>query len=128
MKYQRDIRERTFEFSVSVIRLCKELDKNEVNRVLVNQLLRSSTSIGANLEEAQGAHTRPDFINCTNIAKKEARETVYWLKLISEFNFRIKKQIDALIVEAQEIAKILTTSVKNLKLSPLSLELKNGRR
>jgi four helix bundle protein len=128
MKYQRDIRERTFEFSVSVIRLCKELDKNEVNKVLVNQLLRSSTSVGANLEEAQGAHTRPDFINCTNIAKKEARETVYWLKLISEFNLRIRKQIDALVMEAQEIAKILTTSVKNLKLSPLSLKLVNGRR
>src|SRR3989344_7373777 len=101
-----DIRQRTFKFGLRVIAFCKELSKNEVNRILVNQVLRSGTSIGANLEEALGAHTRKEFINCTNIAKKEARETVYWLKLIAESNDGIiKTRMKNLILETEEITK-----------------------
>ena len=113
-KQPEDIRERTFRFSVSVISVCKSLERNEANRVLINQVLRSATSIGANLEEAQGAHTRPEFTNCTNIAKKEARETFYWLRLLAETN-PANKNLDRLILEAEEITKILTASVKKLK-------------
>ena len=111
-----DIRERAFKFSLRVITLCKGLPKNEINRVLVNQVLRSATSIGANLEEALGAHTRAEFTNCTNIAKKEARETIYWLRLIAESNDKtIKNRMTNLIQEAAEVVKILTASIKKLK-------------
>src|SRR4030042_2876572 len=104
-----DIRERAFKFALRVIKLCKELPKNETNRVLINQVLRSGTSIGANLEEALGAHTKAEFTNSTNIAKKEARETVYWLKLIAESNGpEIKHRMQRLILEGEEIVKILT--------------------
>ena len=111
-----DIRERSFKFALRIIKLCKELPKNEVNKVLVNQVLRSGTSIGANLEEALGAHTKAEFTNSTNIAKKEARETNYWLRLMAESNgLKIKKRMENLLDEAEEIIKILTSSVKKLK-------------
>ena len=97
-------------------KLCKELPKNEANRILVNQVLRSGTSIGANLEEALGAHTKAEFTNSTNIAKKEARETNYWLRLMAESNgFKIKKRMEDLLNEVEEIIKILTASIKKLK-------------
>src|SRR3989344_4057216 len=106
MKQYEDIRERTFKFGLRVIALCKELPRSDVNRILVNQILRSGTSIGANLEEAMGAHTRKEFTNCTNIAKKEARETIYWLKLIAESNDGIiKTRMKNLILETEEITK-----------------------
>ncbi len=111
-----DIRQKAFKFALRIIALCKELPRNDVNRILVSQVLRSGTSIGANLEEALGAHTRREFANCTNIAKREARETVYWLKLISESNgSKIKARMKNIIPEAEEITKILTASVKKLK-------------
>ncbi|OGY26462.1 MAG: hypothetical protein A2Z24_00360 [Candidatus Woykebacteria bacterium RBG_16_44_10] len=116
MRKPEDIRERAFKFALRIIKLCKELPKNEINRVLINQVLRSGTSIGANLEEALGAHTKAEFTNSTNIAKKEARETNYWLRLMAESNgLKIKKRMENLLSEAEEIVKILTSSVKKLK-------------
>ncbi|MBI2028037.1 MAG: four helix bundle protein [Candidatus Levybacteria bacterium] len=119
MKYEvkpEDIRQRTFKFGLRIIALCKELPRNEVNRILINQVLRSGTSIGANLEEATGAHTKSEFINCTNIARREARETHYWLKLIYEIsNQMIKNKMKDLINESNEIVSILVVSVKNLQ-------------
>ena len=110
-----DIRERAFKFALRVIRLCRELPKDEVNRILINQVLRSGTSVGANLEEAQGANTRPEFTNCTNIAKREARETHYWLRLIAEANPQFKEKMTDVIGEAESIVKILTATVKKLR-------------
>lgn len=116
MSKPEDIRERTFKFGLRIITLCRELPKDDTNRIMAKQILRSGTSIGANLEEALGAHTRKEFTNCTNIAKKEARETIYWLKLISESNNNlIRHRMANLISEAEEIMKILTISVKKLK-------------
>ena len=112
----KDINKRTFDFAIRVINLCKTLPKNEINRILINQIIRSATSIGANLEEASGARTRAEFINCNNIARREARETDYWLRLILEVNDqRIRDRMKELIVESNEIISILTVSVKNLQ-------------
>ncbi len=116
-----DIRERTFKFALRIISLSKELPNNEINKVLRNQVLRSGTSIGANLEEALGSHTKAEFTNSTNIAKKEARETVYWLRLISESSGqKTKNRMGNLIEEAEEITKILTASIKKLDISKKS--------
>lgn len=115
-KRYEDIRERTLRFSINVIDFCKSLSRDEINRVLVTQLIRSATSIGANLEEAIGSRTRPEFINSTNIAKKEARETYYWLKLLNEISAaEAKMKIAELMLEINEIIAILTSSVRKLE-------------
>ena len=75
-----DITERTFEFAVQVVKLCQVLDEQPgAGRTLSRQLIRSGTSIGANVEEAQSGQSRADFISKLQIALKEARETRYWL-------------------------------------------------
>ena len=111
-----DIRERSFNFAVRVIFLCKDLTKDETNRILCRQIIRSATSIGANLEEAKGARTRPDFTNRTNIAKKEARETYYWLRLIRAVNNdSLKAKTENLFQESNELVSILTKSIHTLQ-------------
>ena len=74
-----DIAKRTKGFSARIIRLFRELEKDSVGRILGKQLLRSGTSIGANVHEAQGGQSRADFISKISMAYKEARETDYWL-------------------------------------------------
>jgi four helix bundle protein len=78
----RDIESRTFDFALAIVTLCQALDAQPgVGRTLSRQLLRSGTSIGANVEEAQAGQSRADFISKNGIALKEARETHYWLRL-----------------------------------------------
>src|SRR5580765_6742473 len=78
-----DIRERAFAFAVRIVKLCQYLETHtNVSRNLIYQLLKAGTSIGANLEEAQGGQSKPDFISKNAIALKEARESNYWLRLI----------------------------------------------
>lgn len=80
----KDIRERTFDFSLRIIRLCQQLEEQPgVARTLSRQLLRSGTSIGANVEEAQAGQSKLDFISKNAIALKEARETIHWLRLLT---------------------------------------------
>ena len=111
-----DIRLRTFEFSVNVVELYKFLQYEKKEYVLGKQLLRSGTSIGANVEEATAAQSKKDFISKMSIALKEARGTNYWLRLLKRTGF-IKE--DNLINESSEIMNILgaiiRTSRKNLK-------------
>jgi len=109
-----DLKARSFEFAVDVIGLCKLINKNQENKILLSQLIRSATSIGANLEEAAGARTRAEFTNCMNIAKKEARESNYWLRLIDKTNEDLDCNFTELIRESNEIISILTASIKTL--------------
>ena len=82
-----DIRERTFDFALRIIKLCQQLEEEGgVSRTLGWQLLRSGTSIGANVEEAQAGQSKLDFISKNAIALKEARETIYWLRLVVASN------------------------------------------
>ena len=82
MKY--DLEERTIKFSESVIELCQKINKNTITILIIDQLIRSSSSIGANYREANGASSRRDFKNKIFLCKKEAKETEYWLRLISK--------------------------------------------
>ncbi|MGB9706954.1 MAG: four helix bundle protein [Microgenomates group bacterium] len=110
---KKDIRERTFKFALRIIKLCRALPRDEINRVLVRQLIRAGTSVGANIEEATGALTKNDFAHSLNIAKKEAYETNYWLRLIyASMTAEIRNRMTELIKESEEILKILTSSVK----------------
>jgi len=83
-----DITERTFQFAIRIVKVCQHLDeKPGVSRTLAKQLLRSGTSIGANLEEGKGSQSEADYLTKCSIACKEARETLYWLKLLSATKF-----------------------------------------
>ena len=107
-----DIRERTFEFAVRIIKLCQRLDKTAgVPRTLGNQLLKAGTSVGANVEEAQGGQSRADFISKNAIALKEARETHYWLRLLSAAKILPESDLLELKDEADQIKRILGSIV-----------------
>ena len=108
--------ERTFAFAVRIVKLCQALDgKPGVSRVLARQLLRSGTSIGANVEEAQGGQSRADFLSKMSIAHKEARETLYWLRLIAESEVIQQAMLAPLTQECNELVAILTSIVKSTK-------------
>jgi four helix bundle protein len=110
------VRERAFEFAVRVIHLCDYLGlKPGSGRTLSRQLVRSATSIGANLEEAQAGHSRADFAYKNEIALKEARETSYWLRLIVAAELVHPKRIADLQKEVDEIARIVGAIVVKSK-------------
>ena len=112
----RDIKERTFSFALQIVRLCRSLDsKPRSFRTLAQQLLRSGTSVGANVEEAQAGQSRADFINKYSIALKEARETLYWLRLLDASDELSNGSCKILIKEADEIARIIASIIVSAK-------------
>ena len=115
-KKPQEIGERAFGFAVRVVRLCQNLDKTAgVPRTLSNQLLRSATSVGANLEEAKGGQSAEDYLSKVSIALKESRETHYWLRLLIATEIVPEAQLNHLLEESNEVVAILTTIVKKLK-------------
>ena len=113
MAEQRDIKERTFELATRIVRLCRTLETAPgISRTLANQLLRSGTSIGANVEEAHGSQSKPDFISKMSIATKEARETNYWLRLLAASEVVAADKLTDITDESNQLIAILTTIVK----------------
>ena len=111
----RDIVERTFQIAVEVVAFCKMCSaRGDSIRTLSRQLLRSATSVGANVEEAKAGQSRADFVSKYGIALKEARETHYWLRLIAASDAGIG-DCSALIQEADEIKRILGAIVAKAK-------------
>lgn len=111
-----DLPERTFEFARRIVKLCQQLDQTPgVNRTLANQLLRSGTSIGANCEEAQAGQSRADFLSKLSIACKEARETHYWLRLLTASEIVPAARLTDLTDEANQLVAILTSIVHTTK-------------
>ena len=108
------IPERTFRFGVAILKLSSDLPKNSQGFSISNQIIRSGTSVGANVEEAQNAGSKKEFIRGMTISLKEARETLYWLRLIGEVNL-IDLNNSGVMGECIEIIKILTSSIKNAK-------------
>lgn len=107
------ITERSFNFAVRIVKLCKHLEQlGFVSQILSKQLLRSGTSIGANVEEAQAGQSKADFIAKMSIARKEARETHYWLRLLKKTEIISECMLSKIIKEADEIVRILTAIVK----------------
>jgi four helix bundle protein len=115
-----DIHERAYKFTLSVLNLVRELPNRMEGQVLGRQLLRSATSIAANIEEAQGGFSKDDFTYKMNIAFKEARETNLWLRLIQDSNLIKSDQIKSILCEATEIRNILGTIVKNSRKTKIS--------
>ncbi len=110
------IQEKSFCFALRIVKLYKYLKENKKEYVLSKQLLRSGTSIGANVEEAIGGQSKNDFISKISVAYKESRETLYWIKLLRESNYLSQKQSDSLVDDCQEIIKIITKIQKTMKL------------
>lgn len=111
-----DIVERTFNFAVRVIHLCGKLDENRgVGRVMMSQILRAGTSVPANVEEAQAAQSKADFISKMSIALKEARETHLRLRLLATSDVVSEKKLGPLIQEAEEIKRVIGAIVVSSK-------------
>jgi len=108
------IREKSFAFAITVIRLFKRLQSAR-EFVVSNQLLKSGTSIGANVEEAMAASSRRDFLHKMSISSKEARESVYWLRLIDQSDLAPDIDVGAELEDAQELVRLLTSIVKTTK-------------
>ena len=105
-----DLKERTFKFAQRMLEIVEQLPKQSQCEVIRKQLAKSGTSVGANVEEADGTITRKDFANKMVIARKEAKETRYWLRLISG-KYAREEDIVSDINEAQEIIKILSAII-----------------
>jgi len=102
-----DITERAFEFAIAVLDLSEQIPYNRIGNRIADQLVRSGTSIGANLEEATAASSRADFVNKVIIALKEGRETSYWLRIVRRKNLAPHTSTDPILKESEEIKKIL---------------------
>jgi four helix bundle protein len=112
----KDIQNRTFEFAVRIVNLCRHLDeKPGVGRTIGRQLLRAGTSVGANVEEAQAGQSKADFISKIAIALKEARETLYWLRLLAASNVLPVERLSGLQTEIAELMRVLGAIIVSAK-------------
>jgi len=102
-------------FAVRIIRLCQYLQNEKQEYALSKQLLRSGTSIGANVREGTQAVSRPDFVNKLSIALKESVEAEYWLELLFETEFLTKTEFQSVYEDNQELTKLLTAIINTLK-------------
>ena len=110
-----DLEERTLEYGKRIIHLCKSLPGNTVNFKLIDQAMRSGTSMGANYREANETETKKDFKYRIRICRKEGKETIYWLNLIIEANPVFKKRIQPLLRETTELVKIFAAILEKSK-------------
>ena len=108
-----DLEDRTLKFSKECIDLCKILVKDDVNNVLASQLMRSSTSIGANYREANDTDTKKDFYHRIGICRREAKESRYWLQLLTHANKRFSKESEYPADEALQLARIFASIAKS---------------
>ena len=115
MEKENIIQIKTFQFAVRIINFCKFLTIDKKEYIISKQILRSGTSIGANIEEAIGGQSKRDFINKVSLAYKESRETRYWLRLLKETNYIDDKMFCSINNDCEEIIKIITSIQKTSK-------------
>jgi four helix bundle protein len=112
---RKDIKERSFEFAVRIIKFVQKLPRNHAGYKIGGQLLEAGISVGANVEEATGGFSKKDFTYKMAVALKEARESNYWLRLIKVSELAKEDELDSLLKESEELRKILTSIVKTSK-------------
>ena len=117
------VRDKSFDFALKIIDLYKYLRYEKKEYVLSKQLLKSGTSIGANIEEAQAGQSKKDFISKMSIASKEARETHYWLRLLKYGGFIQKEDI---LNDSSELIRLLTSIVKSSVKNNSKLNIKHS--
>jgi four helix bundle protein len=109
------LREKSYSFALRIVRMYKFIADEKKEFVLSKQILRSGTSIGANIEEANQAQSKADFIHKLAIALKEAAETNYWLRLLRDSKYLTAKQAETVLTDCEELQKLLTSSIKTAK-------------
>ena len=110
-----NIERKSFLFSVRIVKLARYLQEEKKEYILSKQLIRSGTSIGANIAEAQQAQSRADFISKLSIALKEASETNYWLRLLNATEYLSKSEFSSIIADCKELERILTSIIKTTR-------------
>lgn len=104
-----DLRERILAFVLAVINLANKLPENRINRIFIDQIIRSASGMGSNYEEADGSPTKKEFAYKMSIVKKEGKETKYWLILIKTTNdTKFTQEINGLLQENEELIKIIS--------------------
>jgi len=106
---------KSFQFAVEIVELYKQLSTEKREFVLSKQILKSGTSIGANVEEAIGGQSEADFMSKLSIAYKEARETSYWIRLLRETNILEVNKAKKLLDDCDELQRIIGSSIKTIK-------------
>lgn len=114
-KIQKNLADRFLEFAVRIIKAVEKVRRNYVGRQILGQLVDSSTSAGANYEEACGAESRADFVHKLQIVLKELRESLYWLRLIERLKMMPAQDLAELVQEGQELARIIGKSILTAK-------------
>jgi len=109
------IKKKSFDFAIEIVTLCKDLSVNKKEYVMAKQLLKSGTSIGANVREAEFAQSKPDFINKMFISLKEANETEYWLELLYKTGYINEEIFQRFKLKSSEILRLLVSIVKSSK-------------
>ena len=109
------IRDKTFTFAIRIVNLYQYLCSSKKEFTLSKQLLRSGTSVGAMVREAEHAETKKDFIHKMAIAQKEINETIYWLELLKATEYLTTEQYDSINTDTVEIIKIITVIIKSSK-------------
>ena len=112
---ERIVQKKSFQFAVRIVKLCKYLREEQNEYILTKQILRSGTSIGANIAEAQQAQSKSDFAHKMSIALKEASETDYWIRLLHATDYLSDKEKDSILLDCAELIKMLTAIVKSSK-------------
>ncbi|MGP8214491.1 MAG: four helix bundle protein [Bacteroidia bacterium] len=115
MKDNNIIRDKSYAFSIRVVNLYRFLCEEKKEFVLSKQLVRSGTSIGANIEEGIGGQSEKDFFAKLNIAYKEARETYYWLRLLKDTGYLSENESKSILEDCDELLKIIGSIIKTLK-------------
>lgn len=114
-KFKNEFKKRIYNFTLEIIKIVDKLPKDNTCNIIGNQLLRSATSIGANVVEAGAAISKKDYINFFNYALKSANETKFWLALLRDSDKLNKEKANNLLNETTEIANILASSIITLK-------------
>ena len=115
LKYKMKLKDRTYQYSIKMIEFLDNLPKDSSAQIISKQLLRSATSIGANIVEAQASSSKKDFTKYFNYSLKSANESVYWLNLLKDAKKINNNQTEYLLNETKELAKILGSSILTLK-------------
>jgi len=110
-----NIYDRIDKFVLECLLYIRKLPNSIEYQVISKQLIRSCTSIGANAQEADGSQSKPDFIHCFTISKKEAKESLYWVKILSKYDNHLVESSKALIQECSEIIAIISKIIINTK-------------
>ncbi len=109
------ILQKSYDFSLKIVKLYKELIEKKKDYVISRQILRSGTAIGSNVEEAIGGQSKKDFVAKLSIAYKEARETHYWLRILRDSDFIGKEQAEEFLKDCDELMRIIGSIQKTIK-------------